>query len=90
MLILIMDQHAPSGTVYTVSDGNLVLNLEVLPKDDGGGFGVTSPMEPSLITEANSLEEAFFMARDAIRALQDAREEREEKARETARQLLAS
>ncbi len=68
-------KHEP-GKVYTVSDGELVLNLEVLSDDDGGGFGVTSPMEPALITEASSLEEAFFMAKDAVESLRAARMDR--------------
>ena len=78
------------GKTYTVSDGDLVLKLEVLSEEDGGGFGVTSPMEPSLITEANSLDEAFSMARDAIQSLNEARTEREIKARETAKRLATA
>lgn len=56
-----------SGKTYTVSDGELVLNLEVL--EDDRGYGVTSPLEPQLVTEAKTIEEAFEMARDAIQAL---------------------
>lgn len=59
--------------VFTVSDGELVLRLERLSIEDGGGFGVTSPMEPALVTEADTLEEAFAMARDALQALWEAR-----------------
>jgi len=58
---------------FTVSDGELVLVLEALTPEDGGGFGVTCPLEPELITEADSLEEAFDMARDALTALWEAR-----------------
>lgn len=58
---------------YTVSDGELVLTLEALPEADGGGYGVTSPLEPQLVTEARTVEEAFEMARDAIRALRESR-----------------
>ena len=68
-----------------MSDGELVLTLEALSETDGGGFGVTSPMEPALLTEANSLEEAFLMARDAIQALNEARSRREEEARKNVR-----
>lgn len=32
---------------YTVSDGELVLTLEMLPQDEGGGYGVTSPLDRS-------------------------------------------
>jgi predicted RNase H-like HicB family nuclease len=55
---------------YTISDGNLVLTLEVA---DEGGYIVTSPLDPELITEAESIEEAFASARDAALALKQAR-----------------
>jgi antitoxin HicB len=51
---------------YTVSDGKLVLNLE---EAEEGGYIVTSPLDPELITEAETLEEAFANARDAAKAL---------------------
>lgn len=73
-----------------MSDGNLVLKLEVLSEEEGGGFGVISPMEPSLLTKADSLDEAFSMARDAIQSLLEARTEREIKARETAKRLATA
>ena len=55
---------------YTVSDGKMVLTLEEAPE---GGFVVTSPIDPALITEADSLPEAFDMARDAINTLAEGR-----------------
>ena len=55
---------------YTVSDGKLVLNLA--PAEEGG-YVVTSPLDPELITQAESLEEAFDNARDAAQALKQAR-----------------
>jgi antitoxin HicB len=55
---------------FTVSDGELVLNLE--PAEEGG-YIVTSTFEPELITEAETLEDAFDMARDAIKALRASR-----------------
>jgi predicted RNase H-like HicB family nuclease len=55
---------------YTVSDGKLVLLLEAAEE---GGFVVTSPLEPSLVTEAESIAEAFDNARDALRELARAR-----------------
>ncbi len=57
-------------TDFTVSDGDLVLHLEIAEE---GGYIVTSPFEPELITEAESLEDAFDMARDAIKALRASR-----------------
>lgn len=57
-------------TGFTVSDGDLVLHLECAEE---GGYLVTAPFEPELITEAESLEDAFVMARDAIKALRASR-----------------
>jgi antitoxin HicB len=55
---------------YTVSDGKLVLSLE---EAEEGGYVVTSPLDPELITEAETLEEAFANARDAAKALKQSR-----------------
>lgn len=55
---------------YTVSDGKMVLTLEVAEE---GGFTVTSPFIPGLVTEAETLEEAFEMARDAETTLKAGR-----------------
>jgi antitoxin HicB len=55
---------------YTVSDGKLVLSLENAPE---GGYVVTSPLDPEMITEAESVEEAFENARDALSALRQSR-----------------
>jgi antitoxin HicB len=58
------------GKSYTVSDGKLVLILHPAPE---GGYTVTSPMDPELVTEAETVAEAFAMARDALRALAKSR-----------------
>ena len=58
------------STKYTVSDGKLVLNLE--PAEEGG-YVVTSPLDPELITEAETIQEAFANARDAAQALKQSR-----------------
>lgn len=55
---------------YTVSDGKLVLTLE---EAEEGGYVVTSPLDPQLITEAETVREAFDNARDALRALTESR-----------------
>ncbi|CAN5168313.1 hypothetical protein BH10PLA2_BH10PLA2_18170 [soil metagenome] len=55
---------------YTVSDGKLVLSLEAAEE---GGYIVTSPLDPELITEAETIEEAFANARDASQALKQSR-----------------
>ena len=59
-----------AGKAYTVSDGEMVLTLE--PAEEGG-YVVTSPLDPELITEAESLDEAFVNARDAADALNESR-----------------
>jgi antitoxin HicB len=55
---------------FTVSDGELVLTLEPAKE---GGYLVTSPFDPELVTEAGSIEEAFEMARDAAEGLRKVR-----------------
>jgi antitoxin HicB len=55
---------------YTVNNGKLVLTLT---SAEEGGFIVTSPLEPELVTEAETIEEAFRMADDALRALRASR-----------------
>jgi antitoxin HicB len=55
---------------FTVSDGEMVLTLE--PAEEGG-YLVTSPFDPELVTEAESIEEAFEMARDAAEGLRKVR-----------------
>ena len=57
-------------TTYTVSDGKMVLTLEVAEE---GGFLVRCPFDPALITEADTLAEAFEMAYDAAEALKASR-----------------
>jgi antitoxin HicB len=51
---------------YTVSDGKIVLTLQ---EAEEGGYVVTSPLDPQLITEAETVKEAFENARDALAAL---------------------
>jgi len=55
---------------YTVSDGKLVLKLE---EAEEGGYVVTSPLDPELVTEAERISEAFAQARDALKALAKSR-----------------
>ena len=57
---------------YTVSDGKLVLTLEVAEE---GGYLVTSPLDPDVLTEAETLEEAFENARDVIELYRKVRAE---------------
>ena len=55
---------------YSVSDGRIVLYLS--PAEEGG-YTVTSPLDPALITQAETVEEAFVMAYDAQKCLRAAR-----------------
>ncbi len=55
---------------YTVSDGRMVLTLTPAKE---GGYVIRSPLDPELITEAETIPEAFDMARDALRSLRAAR-----------------
>ena len=48
---------------FTVTDGELVL---VLQPAEEGGYVVTSPFDPHILTQAETLEEAFENARDVI------------------------
>jgi hypothetical protein len=51
---------------FIVCDGAMVLTLETAEE---GGYLVTSPFDPELITEAETIEEAFEMAGDAAEGL---------------------
>ena len=55
---------------YTVSDGKLVL---ALTEAEEGGYVVSSPLDPELITEAETISEAFANARDALKSLRRSR-----------------
>ena len=57
---------------YSISDGKLLLTIE---EAEEGGFIVTSPIDPGLITEAETISECFEMARDAMKELQLARQD---------------
>jgi antitoxin HicB len=48
----------------------MVLQLE---SAEEGGYIVTSPFDPELVTEAETIEEAFEMARDAAEGLKKVR-----------------
>lgn len=51
---------------FTVSDGTLMLYLE--PAEEGG-YVVSSPLDPELLTQAETVEETFAMAYDAAELL---------------------
>lgn len=40
--------------------------LEPCPPEEGGGFTVTVPALPEIVTQGDDLEDALLMARDAI------------------------
>jgi predicted RNase H-like HicB family nuclease len=55
---------------YNVTDGKIILTLE---EAEEGGYVVTSPIDPAVITEAETISEAFENARDAMAVLKAAR-----------------
>ena len=55
---------------YTVSNGRVVLTLE---SAEEGGYVVTSPLDPELVTQAETLDEAFANAADAAKSLKQSR-----------------
>lgn len=55
---------------YTVSNGKMVIVLE--PAEEGG-YIVTSPFDPELVTQAETVEEAFEMAADLKKLLKSSR-----------------
>ncbi len=61
---------AKKATRFTVTDGKLVLLLE--PADEGG-YVVTAPFNPDVLTQAETLEEAFENARDVIELFEEDR-----------------
>lgn len=76
-----------AAKLYIVSDGEMVLHLE---PDGNGGYTVTSPFDPALITEADTLEGAFDMARDAAELLREGREQLLQEAREAVKARRAT
>jgi antitoxin HicB len=65
---------------FIASDGRIQIQLTPCRE---GGYLVTSPLDPELITQAESLEEAFINAHDAALQLARAKKPRARK-RETA------
>jgi len=61
---------AKKQTRYTVSDGKLMLTFE--PQEEGG-YSITSPLDPELVTEAETIQESFENARDAAELLREVR-----------------
>jgi predicted RNase H-like HicB family nuclease len=72
---------AKKAADFIVTDGTLVLRLE--PADEGG-YVVTSPFNPDILTQAETLEEAFENARDVITLFEaDRKAERSRKKKRT-------
>jgi predicted RNase H-like HicB family nuclease len=72
---------------YNVTDGKLLLTLE---EAEEGGFLVTSPDDPALITEAETIAEAFEMAKDAMAALAKSRRKLAAELKAAPRRVLRS
>ena len=58
--------------------------LELTVAEDGW-YAVTSPLDPGVTTQAKSIEEAFFMARDAMEGLRQVRAEYHDAVKSAAR-----
>jgi predicted RNase H-like HicB family nuclease len=56
----VKEEAMKAGKRHTVSDGKTVLTLEAAEE---GGYVVTSPLDPELVTEGETIEEAFANAR---------------------------
>lgn len=65
-------------STYTVSDGKLMLTFDPQPE---GGYVVTSPLDPELITEAETIQEGFENAADALSLLKAIRDDDRKKHR---------
>ena len=72
---------------YTVMDGKLTLTLE---EAEEGGYIVTSPMDPEMVTEAETVAEAFLMARDSLATLKASRAKLVRSMRRAQRDLFAT
>ena len=75
-----------AGRTFSATDGTLVLTLVVAEE---GGYTVTSPMEPGLVTEAETIEAAFDSARDALDELRAARRDLARRDADLLRQVVA-
>jgi hypothetical protein len=64
-----MAKRAPKRS-YLVTSGKMLLRLT---ESEDGGYVVTSPHDPELVTQAETIAEAFENAADAARALRQAR-----------------
>ena len=64
-----MTEHV-QGRTFTVSGGRYVFTLEEAPE---GGYIVTSPLDPGVTTQGETMEQALEMGRDAFESLQEAR-----------------
>lgn len=71
-----MKKKAATIKNYMVTDGDLVLNIQ---SDGGKWLVVTCPFDPELITQARNIDEAFYMAYDAKKLLEECRAERTKK-----------
>jgi antitoxin HicB len=67
---------------FLVRHKHLVLHLE--PDEEHGGYVVTSPFVPGLVTQGDTFEEAIAMALDADEALREARAELQRRRQPTA------
>ena len=72
---------------YTVTDGKIILTLE---EAEEGGYTVTSPVDPGVVTEAETISEAFNNARDVMAELKAARRDLRRQLQSTRRRTRQS
>lgn len=72
---------------YTVSDGKLVLTVK---ESKDGGYVVSSPLDPELFTEGETLDEAVKNAREVASLLAAHRRDMAKKITKNRKQLAAS
>jgi antitoxin HicB len=85
--MLSLHQERYMAKRYSVTDGKLTLTLE---EAEEGGYTVTSPMDPEMVTEAESVAEAFLMARDALATLKASRAKLVRTLRKARRELITT
>jgi antitoxin HicB len=56
----------PKAGQMNNSDGHHEYTILLQPDEDEGGFTVTVPVLPGIVTQGNTLDEAVAMAKDAI------------------------
>ena len=57
---------SPRATAHRLPHGRLLTSWQLLASHEEGGFTVTVPALPGIVTQGETVEDALEMARDAI------------------------